>query len=105
MKPPVEAPTSRAMASCNRQSNAASPAASFSPPRLTYRLGAPSSRTSAWTATRAPHCVRHWPSTAILPARMSAWAWARLGASSRCQTRMSSRSRSAATRVLLKPCG
>jgi hypothetical protein len=83
VNPPVDAPMSSATAPAGSIPNASSPFTSLSAPRDTYGWSSSRSTTSAPSATGCPAFETGWPSTSTVPARISARARSRLGASPR----------------------
>ena len=92
VKPPVEAPTSRQDMPAGSTARSASAPASFSPPRETKRLGSPRRRTRDSVFTWVPGLSTGASSTSTWPARISASARLRVGASPSSTRRWSSRS-------------
>ena len=74
VKPPVEAPTSSARRPRTSRAKWSSACTSLSPPRETYGIGSPLSRTGASASTRSPGLATAWSPMTTLPARMSACA-------------------------------
>ena len=95
MKPPVEAPASRARRPSTATAKPSRAASSFSPPRPTKRGGSPRMSTGSPGATRRAGLVAMAPPTVTLPASIRAWACWRESTRPRRTSSASSRRRAA----------
>ena len=105
VKPPVDAPTSRAVRPATTTPSASSACASLTPPRLTYGWSAAAKATLASSGTAVPAFDTVAPSTRTCPASTSARARARVGASPRSTTSASSLTRRDIMRRFREPNG
>ena len=106
MKPPVDAPASRARRPATATAKRVRAASSFCPPRLTKGEGGPSRRGARPAATRRAGLSACAPATRTQPAAMAAWAscGCRPGRGARARCRAGGGPRCSAGGFLGRPC-
>ena len=95
VKPPVEAPTSTATRSFTSSPKVTSACANLIPPRETKGMGSPRRRSAACAPTKSPALSTGRSPSSTWPARMSALAFSRVGASPCSTSARSARTRPA----------